>query len=98
MLIFVAFVNYLVETYVQYAASIVAVNTICRSLGAATAPLYTNLMFGAMGVQGGGSFIAGLATALAVIPFVFFRYGRMIRDKSKYTSFSEGGQDQSDES
>lgn len=93
MLVFVAFLNYLVGTYVQYAASIVAVNTIARSLGAATAPLYTDIMFQAMGVQGGGSLIAGAATTLAVIPFVFFRRGRKIRDKSKYTTFTNGGQD-----
>lgn len=77
----------------QYAASIVAVNTIARSLGAASAPLYADIMFQAMSVQGGGSLIAGAATVLAVIPYVFFRRSRKIRDRSKYTTFTNGGQD-----
>ena len=89
MLIFVAIINYLVETYVQYASSTVAVNTIMRSLGSLSAPLFTNAMFKAMRISGGGSLISGIAVILAVIPFVFFRYGKKIRGKSKYTASSE---------
>ena len=85
MLIFVAFINYMVQAYGQYSASIVAVNTFARSLGSASAPLFTDYMFEAMGIGGGGSLIAGIATVLAVIPFLFFRYGKRIRVKSKHT-------------
>ena len=42
-------------------------------------------MFQAMYVGGGGSLIGGVATVLAVIPFVFRRYGKRIRMNSKYT-------------
>lgn len=89
MLVFVAVINYLVETYVQYASSIVAVNTIARSLGSLAAPLFTDSMFEAMGVEGGGSLIGGIAVVLAIIPFVFFRYGEKIRARSKYTVLAE---------
>ena len=89
MLVFVAVINYLVETYVQYASSIVAVNTIARSLGSLSAPLFTDFMFEAMGVEGGGSLIGGVAVILAIIPFVFFRYGEKIRARSKYTVLAE---------
>lgn len=42
-------------------------------------------MFKAMGVGGGGSLIGGVAAVLAIVPFVFWRYGKKIRGRSKYT-------------
>jgi len=38
-----------------------------------------------MGVGGGGSLIGGVAAVLAIVPFVFWRYGKKIRGRSKYT-------------
>lgn len=84
MLVFVAYINYLVESYSQFAASLVAVNTFARSMGSASAPLFTTYMFDALKVGGGGSLIGGVAVLLAVIPFAFHRYGRQLRIKSKY--------------
>lgn len=85
MLIFVAYLNYLTDTYLMYTASAMAVNTICRSACGAAAPLYTQYMFDALGVGGGGSLIGGVATLLAPIPFIFYRYGGTIRQRSKFT-------------
>lgn len=84
MLVYVAIINYLTDTYTDYAASVIAANTVTRSAGSAAAPLFTNQMFSALGVGGGGSLIGGVATLLALIPFVFYRYGSRIRRKSKY--------------
>ncbi|KAM0563878.1 hypothetical protein ACHAPJ_000084 [Fusarium lateritium] len=84
MLVYVAIINYLTDTYAQYAASVIAANTVARSAGSAAAPLFTTQMFTALGVGGGGSLIGGVATLLALIPFVFFWYGARIRKKSKY--------------
>ncbi|KAF4483457.1 mfs-multidrug-resistance transporter [Fusarium agapanthi] len=84
MLVYVAIINYLTDTYAQYAASVIAANTVSRSAGSAAAPLFTTQMFTALGVGGGGSLIGGVATLLALIPFVFFWYGARIRRKSKY--------------
>ncbi|RFU74909.1 benomyl methotrexate resistance [Trichoderma arundinaceum] len=74
LLIFVGYINYLVDTYVTYAASAIAANTIARCASGASAPLFTNQMFKALGVGGGGSLIGGVAAALAIIPFLFYRY------------------------
>jgi hypothetical protein len=41
-------------------------------------------MFAALGVGGGGSLIAGVATLLAAIPFLFYKYGKQIRLRSKF--------------
>lgn len=84
MLIFVAYLNYLTDTYLMYTASAMAANTICRSACGAAAPLYTRAMFDTLGVGGGGSLIGGVAVLLAPIPFIFYRYGEPIRQRSKF--------------
>ncbi|KIV97274.1 hypothetical protein PV10_01042 [Exophiala mesophila] len=84
LLIFVAYLNYLTDTYLMYTASAMAANTICRSAGGAAAPLFTRSMFEALGVGGGGSLIGGFAILLAPIPFVFYRYGEQIRRRSRF--------------
>ncbi|KAG8352073.1 hypothetical protein FVEN_g9786 [Fusarium venenatum] len=84
MLIFVAYLTYLVDVYLMYAASAIAANTIARSACGAAAPLFTNQMFSALGIGGGGSLIGGVATVLAIIPFWFYKYGKQIRIKSKF--------------
>jgi DHA1 family multidrug resistance protein-like MFS transporter len=91
LLVFVAFLNYLTDTYLMYAASALAANTVCRSACAAAAPLFTQDMFDALGVGGGGSLIAGVACLLAPIPFVFYRYGEPIRRRSKFAPTEEEG-------
>lgn len=68
----------------MYAASALAANTVCRSAAGAAAPLFTTYMFDALGVGGGGSLIGGMAVLLAPIPFVFYKYGGPIRERSKF--------------
>lgn len=84
LLIFVAYLNYLTDTYLMYAASALAANTVCRSAAGAAAPLFTQQMFNALGVGGGGSLIGGVAVLLMPIPFVFYKYGGPIRERSKF--------------
>lgn len=85
LLIFVAYFNYLVDVYLMFAASAIAVNTVIRSIGGAAAPLFTRQMFSAMGVGGGGSLIAGVGVLLSVIPFLFYKYGAQLRARSKFS-------------
>lgn len=84
LLIFVAYLNYLTDTYLMFAASALAANTVCRSAAGASAPLFTQYMFDALGVGGGGSLIGGVALLLAPIPFIFYKYGGAIRERSKF--------------
>jgi len=84
VLVFISFINYLTDSYLMYAASAVAANTVVRSAAAAASPLFTGQMFAALGVGGGASLIGGVAAILAVIPFAFYRYGEKIRLKSKF--------------
>lgn len=57
---------------------------VCRSLFGAAAPLFTQYMFDSLGIGGGGSLIGGVACLLAPIPFVFYKYGKPIRERSKF--------------
>lgn len=84
LLIFVGFLNYITDSYLMFAASALAANTVARSACGAAAPLFTEQMFTTLGVGGGGSLIGGLAVLLAPIPFIFYRYGEGIRKRSKF--------------
>ncbi|PSR94443.1 major facilitator superfamily domain-containing protein [Coniella lustricola] len=82
--IFVSFLNYLVDTYLMFAASAIAANTVARSACGAAAPLFTEQMFTALGVGPGGSLIGGVGALLALIPFAFYKYGERIRVRSRF--------------
>ena len=97
LLIFVSYLNYLVDVYLMYAASAIAANTIIRSAAGAAAPLFTRQMFDALGVGPGGSLIGGVGAVLAVIPFLFYKYGKTIRQKSKFAPTETPQQRQRDE-
>ncbi|KAG5927110.1 hypothetical protein E4U42_002589 [Claviceps africana] len=88
LLIFVTYLNYLVDVYLMYAASAMAANTIVRSACGAAAPLFTRQMFHKLGVGAGGSLIGGVAVLLAIVPFVFRRYGEAIRTRSRFAPTS----------
>ncbi|KIY65609.1 MFS general substrate transporter [Cylindrobasidium torrendii FP15055 ss-10] len=81
---FNSFLTYIVDTYLMYAASGLASNTILRSLVAAAFPLFTTQMYHNLGVNWASTLIAFIAVLLAPMPFLFFRYGARIRMKSKF--------------
>ena len=41
-------------------------------------------MFSALGVGGGGSLIGGVACLLAIIPVLFYKFGKQIRIRSRF--------------
>jgi DHA1 family multidrug resistance protein-like MFS transporter len=86
--------NYITDSYLMYAASALAANTICRSAAGSAAPLFTEYMFSSLGVGGAGSLIAGVACLLAPIPFVFYRYGEPIRKRSRFAPTEPPSEDE----
>ena len=88
-LVFVAYLNYLTDSYLMFAASANASNTVVRSACAAAAPLFDTYMFEKLGVGGAGSLIGGVACLLAPIPFVFYFYGERIRARSTFAPTDE---------
>ncbi|RMZ89591.1 hypothetical protein DV736_g3176, partial [Chaetothyriales sp. CBS 134916] len=89
LLIFVVFINYIIDSYLMYAASALAANTVLRSACAAASPLFTSYMFDALGVGGAGSLIGGVGVLLMPIPFVFYKHGAAIRARSKFAPTDE---------
>ncbi|KAB8233547.1 MFS general substrate transporter [Aspergillus alliaceus] len=87
-LIFVALMNYMVDAYHEYAASAMAAATCCRSVFGAALPVAAGPMFGRLGIAWGCSLLGFLSVPMAVIPFVFVRFGGWMRGRS---AFREGG-------
>ncbi|KAF2105906.1 MSF membrane transporter [Lophiotrema nucula] len=86
--IFQAALNYLVDTFTQYAASAVAANTFLRSCFAGAFPLVVGPLYHNIGVGPGSSITGGFAALLIPVPFVFYIYGKRIRASSKWSKAS----------
>jgi DHA1 family multidrug resistance protein-like MFS transporter len=84
MSIFLQALNYLVDAYLMFAASAIAGNTFMRSLCGAGFPLFARQMFTGMGIQWASTLLGCVAVLLAPIPFILYRYGAKIRQKSQY--------------
>lgn len=86
--IFQAALNYLVDTFQAYAASAVAANTFLRSCFAAAFPLVVGPLYHNIGVGPGSSITGGFAALLIPVPFVFYKFGKRIRARSKWSKGS----------
>lgn len=74
--------NYLAYSYGIYAASAMAGNALMRSLMGGTLPLAGPAMYRAMGANWAGMLLGLLEVVIIPIPFLFYRYGGRIREKS----------------
>ncbi|KAF7557058.1 hypothetical protein G7046_g6116 [Stylonectria norvegica] len=86
--IFQAALNYLVDTFQEYAASSVAANTFLRSCFAGAFPLVVGPLYHNIGVGPGSSITGGFAALLIPVPFVFYIYGKRIRARSYWSKGS----------
>lgn len=80
--VFIYASNYLVHSYGIYAASAMAGNAVVRSLMGGTLPLAGPAMYRALGPNWAGTLLGLLEVLIIPIPFVFYRYGHKIREKS----------------
>ncbi|OJJ29865.1 hypothetical protein ASPWEDRAFT_122399 [Aspergillus wentii DTO 134E9] len=79
-----ALVNYLVDSYVTYAASALAAATVMRSLCGAAFPLFTTYMYEGLGIHWASSAPAFLSLACLPAPFLLSKYGPRIRHRSRF--------------
>lgn len=89
VLIFLSLMNYLTDAYLIYAASVLAANSVIRSLFGFAFPLFTPNMYSIGGENGihWGPAIGGLLSLICLpFPFIFYKYGAGIREKCKYAS------------
>lgn len=84
VLLFLSIMNYFIDAYTVYAASVLAANTLLRSIFGAVFPLFTTYMYDGLGIHWASSVPAFLALACVPFPFLFFKYGEGIRMKCRY--------------
>ncbi|KAH8432683.1 MFS transporter [Aspergillus melleus] len=92
LLIFMALINYLTDAYKQFSASAAAAASTLRSIFAVCLPLATTPMYTKLGIDWASSLLGFFAIAVAVIPFVFIRYGEWIRGRSKFAQAAAKGE------
>ncbi|THY01232.1 MFS transporter [Aureobasidium pullulans] len=88
-LVFLSVTSYLIDAYVIYAASVLAANTVLRSLFGAAFPLFTRYMYNALGIHWASSIPAFLALLCVPLPFFFYKFGARIRARCTYASAAE---------
>ena len=84
VLVFLSIMNYLIDAYTIYAASVLAANAVLRSLFGAAFPLFTTQMYDSLGIHWASSIPAFLALMCVPFPFLFDRYGPAIRKRCKF--------------
>ncbi|QSZ30605.1 hypothetical protein DSL72_000162 [Monilinia vaccinii-corymbosi] len=86
VLVFLSIMNYLIDSYVIYAASVLAASSVIRSLFGAAFPLFTTYMYQNLGIHWASSIPAFLALACVPFPYLFYKYGEPIRMKCKFAA------------
>jgi hypothetical protein len=86
VLVFLSIMNYLIDAYVIYAASVLAANSVLRSLFGAAFPLFCPYMYQNLGIHWASSIPAFLALACVPFPFLFYKYGSAIRERCKFAA------------
>jgi len=86
VLVFLSLLNYLIDSYVLYAASVLAANAVLRSLFGAAFPLFTTYMYRNLGLHWASSIPAFLALGCMPFPYLFWKYGAQIRMKCKFAA------------
>ena len=80
--VFIYASNYLVHSYGIYAASAMAGNAVIRSFLGGTLPLAGPALYRALGPNWAGTLLGLLEVLIVPIPFVFYKYGARIRERS----------------
>lgn len=86
VVVFLSVLNYLVDAYTIYAASVLAANSVFRSLFGAIFPLFTTYMYRNLGIHWASSIPAFLALGCVPFPFLFYKFGESIRARCKYAA------------
>ncbi|TVY20810.1 Efflux pump atB [Lachnellula arida] len=86
LLVFSGIFTFLVDAYPLYAASSLAANSFARSSFGAAFPLFGVQMYHKLGDQWASSLLGFLTLAMMPFPYIFFRYGKKIRGKSRFAT------------
>ncbi|KAF2667578.1 MFS general substrate transporter [Microthyrium microscopicum] len=89
VLVFLSIMNYLIDSYTIFAASVLAANAVLRSTFGAVFPLFTTQMYNGLGTHWASSVPGFLALACVPAPFIFYKYGAAIRARCKFAAEAE---------
>lgn len=89
VLSFLTVMGYLVDAFPIYAASVLASNSILRSLFGAAFPMFTQKMYHALGIHWAAAVPGFLALACLPFPILFVKYGAQVRARSKWARESD---------
>lgn len=84
VLVILPMLNYLIDSYTIYAASVLAATAIFRSIVGAVFPLFTTQMYRNLGIHWASSVPAFMTLACMPFSLVMYRYGAILRMKCKY--------------
>lgn len=82
--IFLPCINYIIDCYLYFAASALAGNTFMRSSFGGAFPLFARQMFLNMEIKWASTLLGCFAAILIPVPFLFYKYGKSLRTRSKY--------------
>lgn len=82
--IYLSVFNYLADSYLIYASSALAGQSLVRNLSATAFPLFTEQMYNSLGFNWASTLLGLIAALLAPIPIVLFFYGPAIRARSRF--------------
>ncbi|KAI9691820.1 MAG: hypothetical protein M1822_007892 [Bathelium mastoideum] len=86
VLVFLSIMNYLIDAYTIFAASVLAANAVIRSLFGTVFPLFTTYMYDNLGIHWASMIPAFLALLCVPFPFLFYKYGPPIRKRCKFAA------------
>ncbi|THC88891.1 hypothetical protein EYZ11_011660 [Aspergillus tanneri] len=89
VLLFLSVMNYLIDAYTIFAASVLAANSVLRSIFGAVFPLFTRYMYDGLGIHWASCIPAFLALACVPFPFLFYKYGAAIRKSCTFAAQSD---------
>lgn len=88
VLVFLACLNYLIDAYTIYAASVLAASATMRSLFGAAFPMFTAQMYRKLGTHWASSIPGFLTIACLPFPVLMYIYGEQIRMRCKYAALA----------
>lgn len=88
VLIYYSLNNYIIDCYAIYASSALATKVFLRSAGGGAFPLFTTQMYHKLGLQWASWLLAFISTAMVLIPYAFYFYGKTLRGKLSKRNYS----------
>ncbi|GAA6063232.1 hypothetical protein JCM10212_005839 [Sporobolomyces blumeae] len=83
-LAFQSIMVYISISYPKYAASVLAGNDLFRSVFASVFPLFGTKFFGALGLGGGSSLLAGVSILMIPVLYTIMKMGATLRARSRF--------------